>query len=121
MPVKEKSKSIPRQRQLPGVQNTKIAAIENAALDYAEIRDKRQELSKQESDLKQSLLKLMHKLHKTEYRRNGIVVTVEVEEETVKVRVKSEKEPDEDDEDDGGPDGEEQPEEEESQAEVTSA
>jgi hypothetical protein len=65
-----------------------ISAIENAALDYAEIRDERQDLSKQEGELKQKLMDLMHKANKTEYKRNGIRVWIEVKEETVKVRVK---------------------------------
>src|SRR6266568_7326025 len=83
---------IPRQDALPGMGDAKIAAIETAALDYAEIRDKRQELTGQESSLKKELLTLMHKLGKTEYKRNGISVKVVTEEETVKVRVKEESE-----------------------------
>jgi hypothetical protein len=81
---------IPRQDVLPGVGDEKIAAIENAALDYAEIRDQRQELTKQEVDLKGKLLDLMHSKKITEYKRNGISVKVVTEEETVKVRVKEE-------------------------------
>lgn len=83
-------KRIPRQKSLPGMGDAKIAAIENAALDYAECRDKRQVLTAEESSLKQELLNLMHKAGKTEYRRNGISVKVVTEEETVKVRVKEE-------------------------------
>ena len=84
------TKRIPRQKSLPGMGDAKIAAIENAALDYAEIRDKRQALSADESSLKKELLNLMHKQGKTEYKRNGISVKVVIEEETVKVRVKEE-------------------------------
>jgi hypothetical protein len=40
---KPEKKRIPRQAIIPGVGDEKIAAIENAALDYAEIRDQRQE------------------------------------------------------------------------------
>ena len=85
---KSAKKKIPRQKPLPGIGDAKITAIENAALDYAEIRDERQELTKRESDLKESLIKLMHKAGKTEYKRNGISVRLVVEEETVKVRVR---------------------------------
>jgi hypothetical protein len=85
-----KVKRIPRQKVLPGIGDAKIAAIENAALDYAEIRDKRQALSADESSLKKELLNLMHKSGKTEYKRNGISIKVVVEEETVKVRVREE-------------------------------
>jgi hypothetical protein len=87
---KAKPHKIPRQAPLPGIGDTKIAAIENAAMDYAEIRDSRQELTKQEVDLKGKLLKLMHAKNLTEYKRNGISVKVQVEEETVKVRVRAE-------------------------------
>lgn len=83
-----KRNRIPRQEIIPGVGDEKIAAIENAALDYAEIRDQRQELNKQEVDLKTKLIELMHKKEITEYKRNGISVKLVVEEESVKVRVK---------------------------------
>ena len=81
---------IPRQQPLPGVGDEKIAAIENAALDYAEIRDERQALTKREVETKQKLIELMHKKELKEYKRNGISVKLVVEEESVKVRVKSE-------------------------------
>jgi hypothetical protein len=88
--AKKKVVKIPRQTPLPGIGDKKIAAIENAALDYAEIRDQRQDLTNQEVDLKQKLIKLMHAKELTEYKRNGISVKLVLEEETVKVRVKSE-------------------------------
>lgn len=92
--VKAKAKSktvrIPRQKALPGMENTKIAAIENAALDYVEIRDERQELTKREVELKEKLSKLMHAQGKTEYVRGGISVKLEPEGEKVKVRVRDE-------------------------------
>ncbi len=81
---------IPRQDALPGMEDAPIKAIETAALDYAEIRDQRQELTTQEVDLKKKLLDLMHREGKTEYKRNGISVTVVTEDETVKVRVRAE-------------------------------
>lgn len=92
---KKKSKAsakktrIPRQTPLPGIGDEKIAAIENAALDYAEIRDERQLLTKREVETKGKLIDLMHAKKLTEYKRNGISVKLVVEEETVKVRVKS--------------------------------
>lgn len=85
---------IPRQDALPGMENAKIAAIEKAALDYAEIRDQRQALTADESSLKKELLTLMHKEGKTNYKRNGISIKVITEKETVKVRVKDEGNPD---------------------------
>ena len=89
-PSTEKKRTIPRQNQLPTMENAAIKAIEDAAYDYAEIRDQRQALTAQEVSLKTELLLLMHKEGKTEYRRNGIYVKVEVEKEKVKVRVTEE-------------------------------
>ena len=86
---------IPRQEVLPGVGDEKVAAIESAALDYAEIRDERQELTKKEVALKTKLLDLMHAKKLKTYKRNGISVTVQMEEETVKVRVRAEEDLDE--------------------------
>jgi len=90
-----KKHRIPRQEVLPGVGDVKIAAIENAALDYAEIRDQRQELTTQEVDLKKKLLDLMHAKDLKEYKRNGISVKVILEQENVKVRVRAEDDGDE--------------------------
>ena len=87
-----KPRRIPRQEVIPGIGDQKIAAIENAALDYAEIRDERQELTTKEVDLKKRLLDLMHNKGLKEYKRNGISVKVVMEEENVKVRVRAEEE-----------------------------
>lgn len=89
MAKKKAAVKIPRQDQLPGIEDKKIAAIENAALDYAEIRDQRQDLTTQEVELKKKLIKLMHAKELQEYKRNGISVKLVLEEESVKVRVKS--------------------------------
>lgn len=95
---KSNVKKLPRQASIPGMEDKAISAIENAAMDYAEIRDERQDLSKQEGELKQKLMDLMHKANKTEYKRNGIRVWIEVKEETVKVRVKQDSEEKDEDE-----------------------
>ena len=85
-----KPRRIPRQEVIPGIGDQKIAAIENAAMDYAEIRDERQELTTKEVDLKKRLLDLMHNKGLKEYKRNGISVKVVLEQENVKVRVRAE-------------------------------
>ncbi len=77
----------PRQARLPGTENPKIEALHGAAEEYAEIRDRRQELTKEESALKQSLLATMKKHHKTVYKYNGVEVRVIAENEKVKVRI----------------------------------
>jgi hypothetical protein len=82
----------PRQTSLPGMENRKIAELQRTALDYADVRDQRMELSKQESDLKKELLGMMH-THKMEhYEYGNVIVDVVHEEETVKVKVKAENE-----------------------------
>src|ERR1035438_8809714 len=78
-----------RQDRLPGMADAKIQALHNAAMDYADIRDQRQALTKQEVDLKQKLITLMHSHKKEVYDYNGVHIELIVEEETVKVRVKS--------------------------------
>jgi hypothetical protein len=88
-----KAKRIARQDALPGMENSKIAAIENAALNYAEKRDERQALTTDEVELKKKLIELMHKEGKTEYKRGNISVTLVNEKESVKVRVASQNEP----------------------------
>ena len=89
-PTPVAKKKIPRQTSLPGMGDNKIVAIENAALDYAEIRDERQALTVREVELKTKLIGLMHKAEKVEYKRNGILVRLVPEGENIKVRVKSE-------------------------------
>lgn len=78
----------PRDQRLPGMEDAMITALHNSALEYAEIRDQRQELTTQEVDLKSKLIKLMHKHNKETYEYNGISITLVHEDETVKVRVK---------------------------------
>ena len=85
-----KKKSAPkkgRQKRLPGMADAKLEALHNAALDYAEVRDKRQELTKEEVALKGTLLTLMHKHKKDHYEYNGVTIDLVTEQETVKVRV----------------------------------
>ena len=87
----EKKKG-PRQKPLPGMENRKIAALQDAAMSYAEIRDERQALSAQEVDLKKKLIGLMHKYKKTEYIFGTVKINLVMEEETVKVKIKRDSE-----------------------------
>ena len=79
-------------RRLPGISDAKIEALQSAAMSYAEIRDQRQVLTTQESELKQKLLALMHKYKKDHYEYDGVVIDLIVEEETVKVKVSKHRE-----------------------------
>jgi hypothetical protein len=87
MAAKKKSAKKGRQKRLPGMADAKLEALHNAALSYAEIRDQRQALTKQEVELKGSLLTLMHKSKKDHYEYNGVTIDLVAEQETVKVRV----------------------------------
>jgi len=87
MAAKKKSAKKGRQKRLPGMADAKLEALHNAALDYAEVRDKRQELTKEEVALKGTLLTLMHKHKKDHYEYNGVTIDLVTEQETVKVRV----------------------------------
>jgi hypothetical protein len=78
----------PRDRKLPGIDDGPIREIEQAAADYADVRDRRMELTSDETQRKQALLALMHKHRKTHYKRNGLEITLEAGQENVKVKMK---------------------------------
>ena len=91
-------KKAPRQDSLPTMENRKIKALQDAAMDYANIRDQRVALSAQEVDLKQKLIDLMHKHEKETYTYQGVTITLVMEQENVKVKI-AKKDKDADDED----------------------
>jgi hypothetical protein len=77
----------PRQQRIPGTEDAKIDALEDAAQDYAAKRDQRMQLTIQESDLKMTLLRLMKENKKETYQRDGVEINIVHEEETVRVRI----------------------------------
>lgn len=83
-----KAKKIARQDDLPGMEDREIRAISTAALDYAEIRDERQQLTTREVELKTKLIDLMHANKKTEYEFKNVSIKLVVEKEKVRVRIK---------------------------------
>ena len=82
-----------KQADLPGMENREVKELNEAALEYAEIRDQRQQLTLQEVGLKAKVLNLMHKWKMSDYVFEGIEIHVVLEEETVKVKVPKKKEP----------------------------
>lgn len=86
--AKAAPKKQPRTASLPGMENHAIKALDLLAADYADIRDSRMDLTRQESELKQRTMKLMKKHGKTRYQHNGVLIEIEPGEETIKVRVK---------------------------------
>lgn len=83
-------KTKPRQQDLPGMENRRLAEIHDAALTYAEARDDRIAASAPEIEAKQTLLELMNK-HKLEhYKFENVEVDLVHEKESVKVKIKPE-------------------------------
>lgn len=76
----------PRQQDL--IEDRAIKPLEDAAEDYAEVRDERMELTKKETSSKRELLALMKKHGKEKYHRGPITVKVIVQKETVQVRIR---------------------------------
>lgn len=83
----------PRAQDLPGMEDRRIKALEEAGADYAEIRDARIALNVREANLKKQVRKLMHKHEKTSYETSEILITLEPPdgEEAVKVKVKKQR------------------------------
>jgi hypothetical protein len=76
----------PRQQDL--IEDRAIKPLEDAAAEYAEIRDERMRMTAEENGQKMKLLALMKKHGKSTYDRDGIHIEIVAEEEKVKVRVK---------------------------------
>ena len=83
---------IPKQQRLPEMDDPKVQELQDTALEYAGVRDRRQALTLQEVDLKQELLGIMKKYGKKHYHYKGVDVLLVAESETVKVRIKQEDE-----------------------------
>lgn len=79
-----------KQGDLPTMEDRAITALEEAAEEYADIRDQRIALNQQEAALKKRVRDLMHKHNKTTYVNGAVEIELEAPtgEETVKVRVK---------------------------------
>lgn len=82
-------KHSPRPQSLPGMEDTKIAVLEEKAMEYADVRDQRIGLSKEEGQLKEELLSLMKAQKREHYHRGTITIDIVHEAENVKVKVKS--------------------------------
>jgi hypothetical protein len=85
-----KAKKGPKQRRLPTMEDPAIEELEDSAENYADVRDQRMELTREESRLKEELLGLMKKHKKTSYVHDGYDIKVIVESEKLRVRIKKE-------------------------------
>lgn len=81
------------QTELPGMEDRHIEDIEDAARNYARIRDRRMALTREEHDLKDLLHQVMLRHDKKVYRVAEMEVKIVAKEETVKVKLTD---PDED-------------------------
>lgn len=79
-----------KNQSLPGIVDRAIQEIEDAAEEYASLRDQRMALNRDESACKEKLRGLMHDNKKKSYKRGRIEVELvkETVEEQVKVRVR---------------------------------
>jgi len=79
-------KDAARQARLPGMEDTAIEEIETTARQYKSKQDKRIAILKQEVDLKNLLLGLLHQHGKSSYYRDGLAIDIVPTSEKVKVR-----------------------------------
>lgn len=79
----------PRQPRLPEMEDAKIEALEDKALQYAEVRDERIGLSQREGELKGQLLDLMKAQKREHYHRGSIHIDIVHEKENIKVKVRN--------------------------------
>ena len=84
--VEKKATVTPRDRDLPGMEDRAIKALEDLAFTYADLRDQRMALNQEEAALKAKLLVAMKQHGKERYLRGKIRIRV-LAKETVKVRV----------------------------------
>ena len=77
----------PKQPPLDGMDNPRIADLDQAAEAYADIRDQRIALNREEHQLKEQTLELMHKWKRVIYRHDGIDIRVIHGADDLKVKV----------------------------------
>lgn len=76
--------------RLPGMEDSAIEELEDAAKRYVGVRDERMALTEREVDAKDLVLTLMKRHDKETYRRDGLEIKVVHTDESVKVRFKEE-------------------------------
>lgn len=86
-PRKVSTKRMLDQTELPGMEEEKDNRVHEPALTYADVRDRRCALSKEEKQAKQALVDAMHKAGKTRYKYRELVVDLTSKGDDVKVRI----------------------------------
>jgi hypothetical protein len=90
--VKATREKVRQPRQAALIEDARIAELDKIGYRYAEIRDARIELNRQESALKLLAIKAMHKHGKTVYRHGTIDIALLLGEEDIKVKIRPEAE-----------------------------
>jgi hypothetical protein len=76
-----------KQKFIPGTEPVSIKEIEDVAEAYVDVRDKRMNLTEDESEFKTKLIEVMKKHNLETYNFNGyIVVRSHIDEDEVKVK-----------------------------------
>ena len=78
----------PRAQHLPGMEDRAIQPLEQIAAAYADIRDQRIALNREDVGLKKSALRLMKKFGKVVYHRDGIEIRIVPGEDDIKVKIR---------------------------------
>lgn len=80
-----------KQAPLPGMEEIgEVPEIEDAALDYAAIRDERMKLTEKEVESKAALLEVMRKHKRMRYASEDLTIERVSGKESVKVKIKKE-------------------------------
>jgi hypothetical protein len=82
-----------KQSDLPGMEDSALKDLESKAEEYVDARDERMEMLEKEVALKQEILGLMKKHHKTTYKRDGIEIRVVPTDEKLKIKIRHEEPP----------------------------
>ena len=77
----------PRQARLPSMDDPKIEVLHGIAEEYADLRDRRMEIGRQEVEMKNKILDLMKAHKRTHYHYGGMDVSIIVEKEKVRVKI----------------------------------
>jgi hypothetical protein len=76
-------------QRLKGMEDMGIPELDRLANDYADVRDRRIALSRQEGDMKKAILGAMHKHHREQYVYDGVTIRVVAGDEDVKVKIRA--------------------------------
>ena len=77
----------PKQKSLDGMQDRAIDELEDLAVEYAQKRDARMAVGKEEVQLKEKILSIMDKGKREKYVHEAVEITVIAEKRKVRVKI----------------------------------